>query len=143
MSEKLIIASILATLFGGSCFAFGTANHLAKSVSLMQLIVNPEKYHGKLVSVIGVSNVGIEKNSICFSKEHSQYIGEECFWIVPDYEALKTTPEELAKFNGKYVLMEGVFNKDNHGHMGMLAGALENITRFELMEGIDERIKIK
>lgn len=114
------------------CFAFDTVKHPVEFVSLMQLIVNPEKYHGKRVSVVGVSKIGFEVQKVCFSKEYSQYgIGKDCLWIAPDYEALKTTPKELAESNGKYVLMEGIFNKDDHGHLGAYAGALEKITRFE------------
>jgi hypothetical protein len=30
--------------------------------------------------------------------------------------------------------MEGFFNMDNHGHLGMYSGALESITRFQLWE---------
>ena len=128
-------------LIAGLCFAFDTVKHPVEFVSLMQLIVNPEKYHGKRVSVVGVSKNGFEVHNICFSKEHSQYgITQNCLWIIPDHEALKVTSKELEGANGKYVLMEGIFNKENHGHLGAYAGTLENITRFEERT---ENIKIK
>lgn len=137
MKRKIVLVCVTLILIASLCFAFKTVKHPVEFVSLMQLIVNPEKYHGKRVSVVGVSRNGFEVHKICFSKEHSQYgINKNCLWIVPDYEALKATPDELAEFNGKYVLMEGIFNKDNHGHLGMYSGALEKITRFDQREDV-------
>ena len=38
---------------------------------------------------------------------------------------LKASRKELMEYNGKYVLMEGIFNKDEKGHMGGNSGALK------------------
>ena len=142
MKRKIALKCVMLMLIAGLCFAFGTVKHPVASVSLMQLIVNPEKYHGKLVRVIGVSKIVFEGNSIWFTKEHYKYgITKNALWIVPDYKALGTTPQELKKFNGKYVLMEGIFNKDNHGHLGMYSGSLEKVTRFDQREDIEPPIE--
>ena len=123
------------TLFAGLCFACGTVNHNAESVSLMQLIVNPEKYHGTPVRVIGVSSIEFEGDAIWFTKEHYELnVYMNSLWIEPDYDALGATRQQLEQFNGKYVLIEGVFNKDNHGHLGMYSGAIQKVTRFQLWE---------
>ena len=135
MKRKVMMVIVGSALLAGFCFSCGTANHNARSVSLMQLIVNPEKYHGKLVRVIGVSRIEFEGDSIWFTKEHYQHgVSMNSLWIEPDYNALGTTRQQLEQFNGKYVLIEGVFNKDNHGHLGMYSGSLEKITRFQLWE---------
>jgi hypothetical protein len=34
--------------------------------------------------------------------------------------------------------MEGIFNKNSHGHMGLFSGTLEKITRFQLWENPEE-----
>jgi len=148
MKRKMMIVIVGFALVAGLCFACATANHNVtsaslmgtanqnvKSVSLMQLIVNPEKYHGKLVRVIGVSRIEFEGDGVWFTKEHYKHrIYKNSLWIEPDYNALGATRQQLEQFNGKYVLMEGVFNKENHGHMGMYSGALEKVTRFQLWE---------
>ena len=135
MKRKVIVVCVLSVLVAGFCFGFGMANQKVESVSLIQLIVNPENYHGKLVRVIGVSRIKFEDNGIWFSKEHYRHcVYKNSLWIELDYKALGATPQQLEKFNGKYVLMEGVFDKDNHGHMGMSSGALEKVTRFDLWE---------
>jgi hypothetical protein len=135
MKRKMMMAFVGAGLVAGLCLACGAADHNLKSVSLMQLIVNPEGYHGKLVRVIGVSRIEFEGDGIWFTKEHYKHrVYENSLWIEPDLNALGATRQQLEQFNGKYVLMEGTFNKDNNGHLGMYSGALENVTRFQLWE---------
>ena len=135
MKPKMMMAIVVSALVVGLCFACGTVNHNVESVSLMQLTVNSEKYHGKLVRVIGVSSIEFENDSIWLMKENYEHgVYMNALWIEPDYDALGVTRQQLELFNGKYVLMEGVFNKDNHGHMGMYSGALEKVTRFQLWE---------
>jgi len=134
MKRKIMVFVWFALVagFGLSCT---TTNHEIKSVSLMQLILNPEKYHGELVRVIGVSRIEFEGDSVWFTKEHYyHWILNNALWIEPDYKALNLTRDQLEQFNGKYVLLEGIFNKDNHGHLGMYSGALEQVTRFQLWE---------
>lgn len=139
MERKIVFVFVMLTLIAGLSFASGVANQRAESVSLMQLILNPEKYHGKLVRVIGVSRIEFEGNGIWFTKEHYKHrVYKNSLWITPDYKSLGVTPQQLEKFNGKYVLMEGVFNKDIHGHMGMNSGALDKVTRFDPWEKEEE-----
>lgn len=106
-----------------------------EDVSLMQLIVTPEKYDGKTVRVFGVSFIEFESNGIWFSKEQLEYGGmKNALWLEPDYDAIGKNRAELAKYNGQYVLVEGVFNKNKLGHLGMYSGSLEKIFRFHPCE---------
>lgn len=135
MKRIMVIVFMGLALMAVVCSEGGTVNKGVKEVSLMQLIVDPEKYHGELVRVIGVSRIEFEGDSVWFTKEHYQHgIYRNSLWIEPDYDALGSTREQLEQFNGKYVLMEGYFNQDNHGHLGMYSGAIEKITRFKLWE---------
>ncbi len=118
-----------------SCSTFDNTNQKIKPVSLMQLIVNPEKYHRKLIRVIAVSRIEFEGNGLWLTKEHCKYrVYKNSLWLTPDWQALKMTPRQLAKYNGKYVIIEGIFNKDNRGHMGLNSGAIEKVGRFQLWE---------
>ena len=135
MKRKMMLVFVVSAVFVGLCFTCGAANNNVESVSLMQLIVNPEEYHGKPVRVIGVSRIEFEGDGIWFTKEHYEHnVYMNSLWIEPDYDALGVTRQQLEQFNWKYVLVEGVFNKDNHGHMGMYSGAIEKVTRFQLWE---------
>ena len=66
--KKKIIVILSIILVSNFCFAYGKANHQCIGVSLIQLIANPDKYHGKLVRVIGVINIEFEGNKIFTSK---------------------------------------------------------------------------
>jgi hypothetical protein len=135
MPRKFIIISNILILTAGLCFGFGNVNQNAESVSLSQLIATPGKYHGKVVRIIGVARIEFEGDSIWFTKEHYVHrIYENSLWIIPNYKALNTTRTKLERMNGKYVLMEGIFNKDKHGHGGIFSGTLENVTRFQIWE---------
>lgn len=110
---------------------FGKVDHKSIDVSLINLISTPDKYHQKKVRVIGVSNIKFEGNAIYLNKEHLNYgVTKNALWISPNYQAIGKTETELSKYNGQYVLIEGVFNKDNKGHMGMFSGSIDNINRF-------------
>jgi hypothetical protein len=133
--KKKIFITLSIILITNFCFAYGKAASNPIDTSLIQLIANPEKYNGKLVRVIGVTNIGFEVNAIYTSKEHHKYgVTKNSLWISPDTKALGVKEDQLTKYNGKYVLIEGIFNKDDTGHMGMNSGSIDKVSRFQLWE---------
>jgi hypothetical protein len=101
-------------------------------VSLINIIASPDDFHGKIVRVTGVSVIEFEGNSLYLSREDVlNGVTKNAVWLAPNYNALKITEENLAENNGQYALIEGTFNKNNHGHMSLCSGAIENITRFQ------------
>jgi hypothetical protein len=48
------------------------------------------------------------------------------FWVT---FSVKLDRKEINKLNKGYVLVEGTFNKDRHGHMGLFGGEIYEITR--------------
>ncbi len=88
------------------------------SVSIAQLVITPERYHGKLVQVKGVLSVQFESVGVTS--------GEHAVWI-------NLTPEqykEYQKFNGMYGYVQGIYDGTKFGHMGMWGGTLHSVTRF-------------
>jgi len=117
------------------CFAFDKSEQSIISVSLINLISTPEKYHNKYIRVIGVIDLEFENNKIWLSKESRKYkLNKNALWIVPNYTQLAIPKDELKKYNGKYVLIEGIFNKNSKGHLGMNSGEINHITRYNLWE---------
>lgn len=138
---KAIILSVLITLAVALGILFGVkiysetqnpANQSAKDVTMIQLIAAPEKYDGQLVRVIGVGNLAFESNCISFSKEDLKYGVGNSIWIELDGKAISY--EEAQKYNGEYVIIEGVFDKDDCGHLDMFCGSIKNISRYELWD---------
>ncbi len=100
-------------------------------VSMVQLIATPEKYDGKFVRVIGVGNLEFEGDCISLSKEDLKYGVGNSIWIELDGTI---SYDEAAQYNGEYVIVEGVFDKDDCGHMDMFRGSIKNISRYDLWD---------
>ena len=120
--SRLAIALILAS----RSFAAGTPNADAESVSIIRLIAAPERYDGKLVRVVGYLNMAFEGDSIYFHEEDfRRSLVENALWVEP----VDGMRKELAKLSRQYVLIEGVFDASDTGHMGLFSGTIKKITR--------------
>ena len=47
---------------------------------------------------------------------------------------LQVDEKDLEQLNGRYVLVEGVFDREGSGHMGVYPGELKSIHRLELWD---------
>ena len=114
---------------------YGTIAPTVVSVSLVELLVNGDKFDGKVVRVSGVLNLQFEGDALYLSKEHFAHrITRNALWVSPDYIRLRSDPAQLSKLNGRYVLVEGRFESKIKGHMGLFSGAIENVNRVMLLE---------
>ncbi len=140
---SILVLSLLCVLLGVRYFEkalieFGyqdgtnPANQYAIGVSMVELLAAPEKYDGKLVRVIGVGNLEFEGNYLSLSKEDHKYSTGNSIWIELGDRAISYA--EAQEYNGKYVIVEGFFDKDNGGHFDMHCGSITNISRYELWE---------
>lgn len=138
MSTSIILIAFLSIIMNldkgrsGMVLAYGKVSQDAIEVSLINLIATPEQYDGKLVRVIGVGNVKFESNGLYLSRDdYKKAITKNAVWLALDEELLETTYEKLKKSNGKYVLVEGIFNSKKKGHFGRYSGTIDTITRYE------------
>lgn len=114
---------------------FGKVDHEAQKASLVSLIATPDRFHGKVVRVEGPFRVEFEGNVICLHTEDLRnYISKNCVWLHIDFEALGSTPKSLSKHNGKHVLLEGTFNKEDNGHRDCCSGSIEHVSRVMIIE---------
>ncbi len=143
LSVVITLAMVFAALFGIKLFKNklvesgysetpNSANQYATDVTMIQLIATPEKYDGQLVRVIGVGNLEFEGNCIFLSKEDLRYGVGNSIWIELGEKAISY--EEAQQYNGEYVIIEGVFDKDDCGHIDMFCGSIKNISRYELWD---------
>lgn len=112
-------------------------NGYATFVTMVQLLATPEKYDGKLVRVIGVGNLEFEGNFLSLSKEDYVYGASNSIWIELGERAIPY--DEAKEYNGKYVIVEGIFDQYDRGHMSLFSGSIKNISRYQLWEGDDIR----
>ena len=107
-------------------------NQFAKDVTMIELLANPNKYDGELIRVSGVGQLQFEGDCLFLSKEDYKYYTDNRIWLQLSDHA---TPYQEAKtYNGKYVLVEGIFDKDDRGHLDLFMGSIKNVTRYELWE---------
>lgn len=99
-------------------------------VSIMELIAYPEKYHEKKVSVVGFCHIEFESNQLqIHSDTKSNNLKLDTVWLSLGWPV----PESYEKFNGKRVVVTGVFNKENTGHWGNYSGAVEKVEDIRLV----------
>ena len=123
----MIVAAVLLTTL--SAFSDRSrAAEMAEDVSMVQLIATPEKFDGKFVRVNGFLSLGFEGDSLYLHREDLvQDLVRNGIWVVRT-EAME---RDEKKFNGHYVLIEGTFDAQHHGHMGLFGGVIKDITRVE------------
>ena len=99
-------------------------------ISMLRLIVTPEKYHNKTVQIIGYLNLEFEGNAIYFHKEdYEKGSSRNGMWVSFSDDLAKK--KDLKKYSKKYVIIVGKFDMNAKGHMGMFGGSLKNITRLD------------
>lgn len=137
---------IVILLFASAASAdFGEHDDKAVSVSMIQIVANPGQWHKKVVHVAGVLVLEFEGDALYLSEPDAKNrITKNAVWVNIDYGKFgipEEEPKDLEKYKkaaerlfelrslvGKYVYVEGVFNKDDKGHLGLFSGEL-NVTR--------------
>ena len=96
-------------------------------ISLIQVVQSPQQFDGQPIRVIGVANVQYEATGLFISESDLQNsVTKNGVWIsIPSSDANR-------KLHGKFVLVEGTFDAGNRGHLGMWAGSIKDVKRFEL-----------
>jgi len=95
-------------------------------VSIYQLVVTPERFHGKLVRVMGYIHLEFEGNGLYpHQEDFERSLHKNGVWINVERCGQGAKPQ----LNDAYVLVEGIFSSQRHGHMGLWSGELTNVTR--------------
>lgn len=100
-------------------------NPMDNSVSIVQLIATPEKYDHKMVLVTGFLRLEFEGDAIYLHEDDYRHA------ILKNGLMVVTNPKidmEAGKLNLHYVVLEGTFDANNHGNMGLNSGTIRNIT---------------
>jgi len=122
--RALAFSAITMILLSGF-YASPLSSALNNSVSIVQLIATPEKYDGKVVQVMGFLRLEFEGDAIYLHEDDYRHaIHKNGLMVV-------TNPKidlEADKLNLHYVVLEGTFDANNHGNMGLNSGTITNIT---------------
>jgi uncharacterized secreted protein with C-terminal beta-propeller domain len=100
-----------------------------QQVSILQLIVTPERYDGTTVQVEGFLNLEFEGNALYLSEnDYIHHLSKNGLWVTRN----SVINEKFRKLNSHYVIVLGTFDAKNKGHMSMNSGSLENISSADL-----------
>ena len=98
--------------------------------SLLELIARPEAYDGKRVRVIGFVNFEFEGNAIYLSSSDWEHqVVANSVWVDPPAGFESDSGPAKKQPNRRYVILDGTFNAHKRGHLGLVSGGLEHITR--------------
>ncbi len=98
-----------------------------QTLSLIEVIANAQEYDGKAIRVVGFLNLEFESKALYLSRDDAQHsVTKNALWV----ELEKWT--EYKKFNKHYVLIEGIFDANNKGHLQLYSGSLTHIKRLIL-----------
>jgi hypothetical protein len=130
--KRVIFLFLAEFLFSAELWAqdsLDTAGFV-QDVSLIQLIVTPEKYHGKAVQLVGYLNVEFEGDAIYFHKEDfANSISRNGLWVdFPRKYRQEVKPERHSR---NYVIIIGTFDMHSKGHGYLFAGTLRDIKRLD------------
>ena len=114
--ERKLAANCQEVSLAGGCALF--------AVSMVELLANPEKYDHKRVRLMGYIHFEFEGNGIYLHKEdEANHLYANGLWVSL---AADVSPEDC---QDTYVLIEGLFEARDRGHMGLWSGAVSHITR--------------
>lgn len=109
--------------------ATDTAQYI--SVSLINLIATPERYHKRKIHVEGFLHLGFEDNGLYLNKEDCKYlITQNSLWV----DVSREQAEQFAKGQDKYVVVRGTFSSIHKGHYGSWSGSIENVVSVDTLQ---------
>lgn len=126
----VVSAVVVGAENGPQTFLYGTQIEQKdiNYVSEYALVGSPGDYDGKKVRFVGVLN--IEPNNSCIylsTEDYKNKITKNAIWInINIYKYPK-----MSELNGKYVMIEGVYNGLNTGHTNYFAGAVDTVTKIQ------------
>lgn len=98
------------------------------NVSTIDLIANGKKYHKQVVRVVGYVNLEFEGNHLYPTHvDHDHGLLFNSIWL----DVNRSIETNRLEFHHKYVVIEGVFDVKDTGHMGVSRGTIKNILRFQ------------
>ena len=128
---KLVLSFLVLSNFLGGNEALAQRDPVEpepKAVSLIQLISNPIEFDGKLVRVIGYCRLDFEGDALYLHREDYEYvITKNAVWLDIGNLMSASSPN----LSNKYVIVEGVFDSTDKGHLGLYSGCIKEIRRLD------------
>ena len=101
-------------------------------VSLIRVLADPGPFHGRIVRTVGLCSIQFEDVAVYLHREdYDQLILENAVWLNIGGISGERFEELRGELNGRYCLVEGRLSATAHGHLGVFAAEIRDITRLE------------
>jgi hypothetical protein len=97
-------------------------------ISIKEILKSPDAYEGTHLQVVGYLNLGFEGNVIFPNKNELKSKHAKGLWL----DLTRRTMSQWRNYKNKYVIIDAVFDANNHGHMNAWGGTLKNITSIKI-----------
>jgi hypothetical protein len=95
-----------------------------RDASIIELLAAPERFRGQVVRLIGFVTLESEGTAVYLHEEdYIRTIPRNAVWL----DVARSDPPRLA--SPAYAIVEGRFDPDRQGHMGMFSGSLTTVSR--------------
>jgi hypothetical protein len=138
--------SLTGTLILSFCFFAFACNHPQKATqvarhsvsvpeiyskkyvytSIISLIANPKEHDNLRVRLKGYLHLEVEHNALYLNEDDWIHeVTKNAIWVELSTEQMHD--DKITRCNGKLVLLDGTYNSNNNGDIGMYSGELEHI----------------
>lgn len=101
--------------------------------SLIHLIQHPDLYQGKRIRVVGFASLAFESKAIYVSQaDYEHAVTKNALWLAVELD------DRVRAKHERYIIVEGVFNSSNLGHLKLYSGSIEQIDRLDLWDSADQ-----
>lgn len=144
MKKKSLLITFICVIFVVSCTKSNIEESQKdeyESVSIIQLICEPEKYHDKKIEIKGFAEISFEGTALYLCKEGWYYFSSEAVWLGIDSEIIDdelwwringeliSEKEAIERYSGKFVEIEGTYDMNLYGHLGHFPFGTVSVTR--------------
>src|SRR6266511_2902776 len=127
--QNCLLPVMFAILFGGvSCDRSKqtSASSIGTHVSLIQIIGNPEPFHGKRVVVAGFVVLEFEHHALYLHREDADHLlMKNALWLDLPNDA-RNVANLPTNSNRRYVIVDGIVNTRSTGHLNLFAATIED-----------------
>jgi hypothetical protein len=109
----LVVATLLAGCASTDFDQIGSDPDYSIDVSPYQLLAAPEKYDGRLISVMGVASFDFSFEGISFiypTKDDYRYQTDSYIRLYTFSKELSAQRATLSQLNGRFILVAGIFH---------------------------------
>jgi hypothetical protein len=99
-------------------------------VPLARLLANPKEYDGKPVQIAGFLALSFENAGLYMHREDAAHgVPLTGVWLKLDSKEY----DEYESYKDRYVVVTGVFDASESGHMGLFGGGLKEVGRISAL----------